>query len=477
MREAAVTDLRPTRRRLGKLTLLEQIGEGGMARIHLARAEGIGGFEKLVVVKEILPRLAEDHEFVERFFQEARLAATLHHPNIAAVYDVDTDGDSYFYSMEYVRGRDLLKVARRAKKRERPLTIEEVVTIIVDLCAGLHHAHTQRNADGEALGIVHRDVSHSNVLLSYDGAVKLADFGVAKARVGSVATTAGQLRGKIAYMSPEQTSGEALDRRSDVFAVGIVMWELLTMRRLFRGDSELAILRRIREDDAPRVSSACEVPERLDEIVIRALQRSPALRYPSADALRADLEAFAEAERLTTSPRVVAKMMEDLFGEDQLDEAVWVNLQEAAVDGVDSATVTIESSQTEELDRPTRSWWPAAAALAVSLGGGTLYVASRPEPPPVEASKTRVDARPEPPPNLDPLPVLQAPPAEPAPKPESHSDEDDANGEHVGSKVVEPAEAKRPARKRRAKKRRRKDKSPASSVDLDAALPPGFGGS
>ncbi|HET6583488.1 MAG TPA: serine/threonine-protein kinase, partial [Nannocystaceae bacterium] len=198
----------PAPRTLGKFALLEQIGEGGMARIFLARARGLGGFEKWVVVKQILPRLAEDADFISRFFQEARLTATLDHPNIAAVYEVDRDGNDYFYSMEYVRGRDLQKAMRRAKQCERILRLDEIVTIVTGLCAGLHHAHTRLGPDGRPLGIVHRDVSPSNVLLSYEGAVKLADFGVAKARTGMVSTVAGTLRGKIAYMSPEQCRGE-----------------------------------------------------------------------------------------------------------------------------------------------------------------------------------------------------------------------------------------------------------------------------
>ena len=193
------------------------------------------------------------------FLQEARLSATLDHPNITAVYDVDDVDGQVFFSMEYVRGRDLRKLLRRANERGRALALGEAVAIVIGLSAGLHHAHTRRGPSGKPLGIVHRDVSPSNVLLSYDGAVKLADFGVAKARDGVATTSTGTLRGKLPYMSPEQVSAEALDGRSDVYAAGAVLWELITGRRLHRSDadggSELGLLRQITEQDAPRITT------------------------------------------------------------------------------------------------------------------------------------------------------------------------------------------------------------------------------
>ncbi len=361
---------------LGKFTLLEPIGEGGMARLYLARAAGLGGFEKRVVVKQILPRLAEDAEFIARFIQEARLAATLSHPNIAAVYEVDVQDGIYFYSMEYVRGRDLQQVTRRAGGRQRRLEVAEVVAIVSALCAGLHHAHTKRDADGAPLGIVHRDISPSNVLVGFEGAVKLTDFGVAKARTGTVATEAGMLRGKIPYMSPEQCRGEAIDRRSDVYAVGVLMWELLTGRRLHTADTEIAILRRIAEVDAPSPRSLrADCPAELERIVMRALHRSAAERYQSAGGLQEELEELARQQRLGVAASTVARLMEELFGEEVAAAEAGPRGAVAKGDGPATATAAIVGAPPiggaptiVEAGSATATMAPGGAARAGSAG-------------------------------------------------------------------------------------------------------------
>ncbi|MEM9462973.1 MAG: protein kinase [Myxococcota bacterium] len=403
--------------RLGKFILLQPIGEGGMARLYLARTEGLGGFEKRVVIKQILPRLAEDGEFIARFIQEARLAATLDHPNIAAVYEVDLQDGVYFYSMEYVQGYDLHRVLKRAAQRGRTLAAAEIVAVIAGLCGGLHHAHTRRDDRGRPLGIVHRDVSPSNVLLSFEGAVKLTDFGVAKARTSMVSTEAGTLRGKIPYMSPEQCRGEAIDRRSDVYAAGVLMWEMITGRRLHHAEGELALLQKIAHNDAqsPRVLRP-ECPERLETIVMRALARDPAVRYASARALQVDLEEFARSERLATSSRTVADLMHALFEEgpprvistlDGAEEATTaaVDLRGSSgrpptpptgtvdpmvrrsipamtpISSVPTSEGIVPSASYDEAEpRPPRRhpWAGVAVGLGfgVVLGGGGLYVAS-----------------------------------------------------------------------------------------------------
>src|SRR5689334_20355148 len=236
--------------KLGKHELIRQIAVGGMAELYLARTVGLEGFEKLVVLKRILPQFADNASFVTMFLNEARLAATFHHPNIAQVFDIDQDGTDYFFSMEYIHGQDLGHMVASAHESGVPISLDASLTLVAGLCAGLHYAHEKAGPDGRPLNVVHRDVSPSNVLVSYDGAVKLVDFGIARA--GSNPTTSsGGLKGKIAYMSPEQCRGKAtLDRRSDVFSIGTILYELTTGRLPFTDETEYGILNQIVNRDA-----------------------------------------------------------------------------------------------------------------------------------------------------------------------------------------------------------------------------------
>ena len=213
--------------RLGRYEILRPLARGGMAELFLARATGIQGFEKLVVVKRILPEMARDTDYVEMFLEEARLAAGLHHSNIVQVYDIGEDEAAPFFAMEYLHGEDVRTLLRAAALRRARVPVEHALSIAIGVAAGLHHAHEKRDPDGRPLGIVHRDVSPHNVAVTFDGGVKLLDFGVAKTRRRASATRHGTLKGKLGYMSPEQCRGDELDRRSDVFAVAILLWELL----------------------------------------------------------------------------------------------------------------------------------------------------------------------------------------------------------------------------------------------------------
>jgi serine/threonine protein kinase len=300
--------------KLGKYDLIRQIAVGGMAELYLARTVGIEGFEKLVVVKRILPQYATNTAFVNMFLNEARLAATLHHPNIAQVYDIGQEQGDFFFSMEYVHGEDLGHLVSAASENGVPISLDVALTLGAGLCAGLHHAHEKVGPDGTPLTVVHRDVSPSNVLVSYDGAVKLVDFGIA--RVSSApSSTQGGLKGKIAYMSPEQCRGKtALDRRSDIFSIGTILYELTTGQLPFRDETEYAILSMIVNQDAePPSKLVPEYPPALEAIVMRALARDPAQRYPTALALQGDLEDFAHENRLRVSPLVLARLMSNLF--------------------------------------------------------------------------------------------------------------------------------------------------------------------
>jgi hypothetical protein len=466
-------------RTLGKYTLIEQIGEGGMAQIFLARSRGIGGFEKLVVVKQMLPRLADDAELVARFLQEARLTATLDHPNIASVHEVGEGAGGVYYAMEYVRGRDLLRVVRRATQLGRPLQFDEVVAIVASLCAGLHHAHTCVGSDGRPLGIVHRDVSPANVLISFEGAVKLADFGVAKVRSAQVATEAGTLRGKIAYMSPEQCRGEVLDRRSDVYAVGVLAWELVAGRRMRTGDNEIALVRRIAEEDAPSLAAVRpDVPAALERIVMRALHRDPAQRYASAHAVQLDLEQLAHDARMAIGPRTIAAMMQTLFAADiarasEADDTEPTRPAGGAMRDPEPtpATNTLAPPQVraaaDDVRVPSRRWWPPALLAGIAgaaIAGAVMF--ARPG-----AAETVEVTTPDPPTSVEPS--VAAPPPDrvvtPAPAPV------EVAREAAPEPAVEatPTPTKRSEPKRRSHARKNKRTAAPQPIDLDAPLPPG----
>ena len=223
-----------------KYEILAKLATGGMAEIFLARGAGVAGVERYVVLKRILRDRANDAHFVQMFLEEARLAAQLNHPNVAQVFDIGKLGDSYFFTMEYVHGETVRNLLHRARSLRREIPLSCILTVIAGAATGLHHAHARLGLDGRPLGIVHRDVSPSNVLISFDGEIKLCDFGIARANDAASEREEAvdeAISGKAGYMSPEQARGEALDARSDVFAAGIILWELLSGRRPFTGDS------------------------------------------------------------------------------------------------------------------------------------------------------------------------------------------------------------------------------------------------
>lgn len=303
---------------LGKYTLLRHLATGGMAELFLALQRSVAGFEKLVVVKRILPALANDSAFLAMFLHEARIAATLSHPNVAQIFDIDVADGQYFIAMEHVHGEDIRAIVRQMKQRHvLSFPMEHALAIVLGVCAGLAYAHEKRDLHGNALGIVHRDISPQNVLVTHAGDVKVVDFGIAKSAAREPQLTeVGRLKGKVPYMSPEQTRGERLDARSDVFATGILLFELTTGRRLFKGKSEVETLRLVGERNVPRPGDVLPgYPPELERIVLRALARDRADRYPSARALQVDLEAFVRAERIPASSLGLQAFMQSLFAE------------------------------------------------------------------------------------------------------------------------------------------------------------------
>ncbi|HEU4728831.1 MAG TPA: serine/threonine-protein kinase, partial [Kofleriaceae bacterium] len=220
--------------RLGRYVMLKHLASGGMADVVLGRSDGIEGFERHVVLKRIRPEYAKDQRFIRMFLDEARVAATLHHQHIVQVYDMGEASGELFIAMEYIHGEDVRMILSTASKTRAHVPLSHTIAIISAVAAGLHYAHERLGSDKRPLGIVHRDVSPSNILVGYDGSVKIVDFGIAKASTGQE-TRSGNLKGKLAYMSPEQCKGAEIDRRSDVYALGVVLYELATTSRMFRG--------------------------------------------------------------------------------------------------------------------------------------------------------------------------------------------------------------------------------------------------
>jgi serine/threonine-protein kinase len=285
----------------GNYRLQRRLARGGMAEVFLARHVGVEGFERRVAIKRILPHLSESEEFRTMFLDEARLAAQLSHPNIVHIYDFGKFDDYYYIAMEYVDGPDLGRLIRQAKAR--PVPFEHAARILADVCSGLHHAHQVADPNGRPLELVHRDVTPQNILVTYDGVIKLVDFGIAKAAWQAGRTRPGVVKGKFAYMSPEQVEGRSLDGRSDVFAVGVCLYELLTGVPLFRRDEVHAAMREIR-DGKPILPEKFrpDVPDALVSIMRRALATSRDARYPTAGAMQLDLERYLKtADALGTS--------------------------------------------------------------------------------------------------------------------------------------------------------------------------------
>jgi serine/threonine-protein kinase len=299
-------------RQFGRYELIEQIAAGGMAEIWLARQYGLPDFHRIVVVKKLNEDLKEHETFVRMFLDEARTSAQLTHPNVVQIFDLGFKDGEYFIAMEYIHGEDLIEITYTAVEQQKLIPIGHVVRIVADALKGLHHAHTLVGADGRPLGIVHRDASPHNVLVSYDGMVKLVDFGIAKARTQTEVTGSGMLKGKHAYMSPEQVRGETIDHRSDIFTIGAVLYELSTGQRLFVGRNEVETLEAVLSAPIPPPSRrVAGFPAKLEEIVMRALERDPERRYQSAQEMQLDLE--RSIPNLPGSAEL-ALYMHELFG-------------------------------------------------------------------------------------------------------------------------------------------------------------------
>jgi serine/threonine protein kinase len=306
----------------GKYLLLEKLATGGMAEVYLAKSVGAVGVNKFVAIKRILPQHSESQEYIDMFKEEAKIAVNLNHGNVVSIYDFGVEIKQFFLVMEHVEGRNLRQIVNEMKKSNIQFSIDQIIYITKEVAAGLDHAHRCIDGTtGRPLNITHRDMSPQNIMVSFEGEVKIIDFGIAKAENQMEATKAGTLKGKFGYMSPEQADGLPIDLRTDIFSLGIVMWELLANDRLFTSSSEAAILRKIRECQIPSIRKINpSVPPELERIVNKALAKDKSLRYQTAAALHRDLNRFLNTQYPEFSPHDFSVFVKTAFSQIYLEQ-------------------------------------------------------------------------------------------------------------------------------------------------------------
>jgi len=324
--------------KLGRYTLIEQLAVGGMAEIWLAHLAGPEGFAKIVVIKKIKPHLAKERSFVKMFLNEARLAAQLNHPHIVQIYDMGKIDGSYFIAMEYINGRDLSEIALKAQTEKIPFPVEYAIKIISQVCEGLYYAHCKTDHLGNPLHLVHRDISPQNIFVSFDGGVKILDFGIAKAANSLEHTQEGTLKGKVSYMSPEQILDGEVDQRSDIFSLGIVFYELVTGYRLFSGENELAILKSIAEGPIyPPSYFKEDFPWEIEPIILKALAKDPEARYQSAWEIQYELNNLLSRFPFNPTNLHLSNFIKQIFADEITRENRYIEKQIAEILGTQQA--------------------------------------------------------------------------------------------------------------------------------------------
>ncbi len=390
--------------RLGRYEIVKTLARGALSDLLLARSTGMEGFQRYVAIKQLRAKAASDPACVESFVSEARLAAVLHHHNIVQVHDIGEEGGQPYFAMEYVHGVDLRTLLARLAKRNEQLPLQHVVSIVGSAAAALHHAHEQRAIDGEPLNIVHRDVTPGNILVGFDGNVKVVDFGIAKAAIKRIQTDAAVIKGQAPYMSPEQCAGKPIDRRSDVFALGIVLYELATVRRLFKGASEFLTMSAVCNAEVPRPSQyRRDIPPQLEAIMLKALSRDPNERFQTAGEMSLALDRIASTVGVGASTTALANYMRLQFGD---QKEPWLVAREARpVDDFDGEVTDVdfdgpasglapppsESIQKMALPRAISASKdsPIAAARTHAITPPAPAKAQLPLPPPSVQARTR----------------------------------------------------------------------------------------
>jgi serine/threonine protein kinase len=437
--------------RLGEYHLLKKLAQGGMGTIYLAKRLGVGGFEKTFVIKCMLDSLADDQEVQAMFIDEARLAARLAHPNIAQIYDFGVIEGTYYIAMEHIPGEDLRAIISRLRERKAKIPVPIALRIMLDLCAGLEYAHSYTEA-GKPMGIIHRDISPANIMVSYHGTVKLLDFGIAKATSRVSATRSGGLKGKLGFLSPEQINDSPVDARADVFCLGITFYLLVANRHPWRRESEVATMHAIVHDELPDPREFRDnIPEEVVTVMRKALARDREERYRSAAEMGSALQLALTKLAPGVGAADVATFMVALFGQEGMDARsnipnlvdstptallrsrppslsapafVDPNLDEDTGPETDGGPTTLEMPMFQAPPPPPqRLPWVVGAMGAVGLvAAGALFwssTRSRPLPLPPQPVRPVIVSTPAPPP-LAPAPVVAPPPEPPRPAPRPH---------------------------------------------------------
>ncbi|WP_223636581.1 serine/threonine-protein kinase [Corallococcus sp. EGB] len=395
----------------GKYLLLDRVNIGGMAEVWRGKQFGASGFERLVAIKRILPNIAEDEEFISMFIDEAKISVQLTHANIAQIYELGQIASSYFISMEYIPGKDMRAIFDRCRKKGEPAPVPLVAFCVAKMCEGLDYAHRKKDGMGRDLNIVHRDISPQNVLVSFEGEVKVIDFGIAKAAGKATKTQAGILKGKFGYMSPEQIRGLPLDRRSDVFAIGVCLYEMLTGERLFVGDSDFSVLEKVRKAEVPSPSTYNRrIPEALERIVLKALAKDVDERYQYASELGDDLQRFLLTNDSIFGRKDLMQYMKSTFAEEVEREKQRL-AEYADIRAPDGMLAAIEAGFSGPSPVPTQS---LTNIPAVAPSTPAVEPVSAPPPRASNSGANAQGARRSP--TLAALPKLTAAPAAPSPK-------------------------------------------------------------
>jgi serine/threonine protein kinase len=376
----------PLPRKIGRYTLFDRIGRGGMADIFLAHAQSDLGVSRRVVVKQILSTLAASREFSELLITEAKLSARLDHANVVQVYDLGREDGFLYIAMQYVEGFDLDELLRMCTRTKTPLPVQYALLVIIEALRGLDYAHRRTTDDGRPLGIVHRDVSPSNILISLEGEVKLCDFGIAHANEAIGTYSDDVIKGKAGYMSPEHARGESIDARADVFAIGIVLWELLAGRRLYRTGNEqgVTLLSKARAAEIPPLASrGLPLEEELHAIVSHALARNRDERYPSAQALIEDLSHYVADAKLVASPLRFGEWLLERFGEQLIDQRRARERAAKALESAEAERALVEPEHSSLLPAGTTQQTSDEVSAELPTRKEAVAASSTPAPPAV----------------------------------------------------------------------------------------------
>jgi len=399
--------------RIGRYKLCFELAAGGMATVYLAKVDGDAGFEKLVALKRIHRHLGKEKRYVDMFLDEARIASRITHPNVCSVFDFGHADGEYYIAMEYLVGEPLSrlcgKVARNSNQRRHPLLPIRMARVIADACEGLHAAHELKDANGELLHVVHRDISPSNLFVTFDGSVQVVDFGIASARQRVHHTATGQMKGTFAYMAPEQLAARPIDRRVDIWSLGVSLWEMLALKRLFRRDTTANAVHAILYDDlVPPSAHRPQVPEELDAIVMKALERDPKNRWQTTREMGRALREYLGAQQAIVGPAELSDWMDAVFPEgaarkSQLMEVARMahapvpTIPRAGHNDVTLTATNFPAEEDQELHGPRRRskralvWTAVAGALALVIA---LAVGLSGEQPEVQPQTTTMPAAP-----------------------------------------------------------------------------------